>query len=134
MNPLENIMGVSKAAKMWGLAPGTIKNYCAEGRIKAVKLDGKFPWVIDINQPNPSKPNHPMNWRGKADHLKQNKIELQEDGCTFVDELDDAETLKIWVIENIKEKPITGGKVKGVAIKHKLDEVENRVRKFVVIH
>lgn len=52
-NPLENIMGVNEAAEMWGLAPGTIKNLCNEGKLKAVKI-GKT-WVLDKNQPNPKK-------------------------------------------------------------------------------
>jgi Helix-turn-helix domain len=50
-DPLDNIMGVEEAAEMWGLAPGTVKNYCAEGKIKARKI-GKT-WVIDQNQDNP---------------------------------------------------------------------------------
>lgn len=62
-NPLENIMGVKKASELWGLSPGTIKNYCAEGRVKAVKVEGR--WIIDKNQQNPGQPEHPKNWRGK---------------------------------------------------------------------
>lgn len=63
MNPLEHIMGVNEAAELWGLSPGTIKNYCAEGRVKSVKIEGR--WILDRNQPNPSQPEHPKNWRGK---------------------------------------------------------------------
>lgn len=59
---LDNIMGVNEASELWGLSPGTIKNYCAEGRIKAKKIDNR--WIIDKNQPNPSQPDHPKNWRG----------------------------------------------------------------------
>jgi hypothetical protein len=61
MNPLEQIMGVNDASTLWGLTPGTIKNYCAQGRVKAVKIEGR--WVIDKNQPNPHQPDHPKNWR-----------------------------------------------------------------------
>lgn len=50
---LESVIGVEEAAEKWGLSPGTVKNYCAEGRIIAKKI-GKT-WVIDANQPNPSQ-------------------------------------------------------------------------------
>lgn len=50
---LNNVIGVEDAAELWGLSPGTIKNYCAEGKVVAKKI-GKT-WVIDKNQPNPSK-------------------------------------------------------------------------------
>lgn len=64
MNPLDHIMGVQEAAEIWGLSPGTIKNYCAEGRVKAVQI-GKT-WILDKNQQNPAQPNHPKNWRKKT--------------------------------------------------------------------
>ncbi|MDR9852908.1 type I-C CRISPR-associated protein Cas8c/Csd1 [Paenibacillus sp. VCA1] len=48
---LDNVIGVEEASELWGLSPGTIKNYCAEGRISAKKI-GKT-WVIDKNQNNP---------------------------------------------------------------------------------
>jgi len=63
MDPLTQIMGVNEASKIWNLSPGTIKNYCAEGKLKAVKIEGK--WILDRNQKNPSQPDHPKNWRGK---------------------------------------------------------------------
>lgn len=50
---LESIIGVEEASELWGLSPGTIKNYCAEGRVVARKI-GKT-WIIDKNQPNPSQ-------------------------------------------------------------------------------
>lgn len=50
---LDRIIGVNEAAELWQLSPGTIKNYCARGRIKAKKV-GKT-WIIDKEQPNPSK-------------------------------------------------------------------------------
>jgi hypothetical protein len=64
MNVLDNIMGVKDASVLWGLSAGTLKNYCAEGKVIAVKIEGR--WIIDKNQPNPSQPNHPNNWRGKT--------------------------------------------------------------------
>lgn len=42
---LENIIGVDEAAEILGLSPGTVKNYCAQGKIKAKKI-GKT-WVMD---------------------------------------------------------------------------------------
>src|SRR5690625_190200 len=59
-NLLNNIIGVTEASKLWGLAPGTIKNYCAEGKIKAKKIGNT--WVIDMNQPNP-KEEKEMRWK-----------------------------------------------------------------------
>lgn len=50
---INNVMGVEEAAELWNLAPGTIKNYCAEGKVIARKI-GKT-WIIDKNQPNPSQ-------------------------------------------------------------------------------
>lgn len=50
-NVLNNIIGVNEAAELWNLSPGTIKNYCASGRIKAKKIGQT--WVIDKDQPNP---------------------------------------------------------------------------------
>ncbi|MBW4083550.1 type I-C CRISPR-associated protein Cas8c/Csd1 [Paenibacillus sp. S150] len=54
---LNNVMGVEEAAKLWDLAPGTIKNYCLGGKVVARKI-GKT-WVIDRNQPNPKQSNPP---------------------------------------------------------------------------
>lgn len=42
---LDNIIGVEEAAAILGLSPGTVKNYCAQGKIKAKKI-GKT-WVMD---------------------------------------------------------------------------------------
>lgn len=53
LNTLDNVMGVEDASDLWGLKPGTIKNYCADGIVQAKKI-GKT-WVIDKNQPNPKK-------------------------------------------------------------------------------
>ncbi|GAA0849399.1 helix-turn-helix domain-containing protein [Paenibacillus glucanolyticus] len=66
MNPLEHIMDVEEASRLWGLKPSYIKDLCRlklqkEG--KAVKK-GKT-WILDKNQPNPGQPRHPKNWRSK---------------------------------------------------------------------
>lgn len=53
MNPLNRIMGVDEASKLWGLAPGYIKNLCKAGKVKSVKI-GKT-WILDKNQPNPKR-------------------------------------------------------------------------------
>jgi hypothetical protein len=68
LGALDDIMDVEEASKLWGLAPSYIKDLCrkrleAEG--KAVKK-GKT-WILDKNQPNPSQPDHPKNWRSKLD-------------------------------------------------------------------
>ncbi|MCP1191485.1 helix-turn-helix domain-containing protein [Priestia flexa] len=47
------LIGVDEASKLWGLSPGTIKNYCADGKIISKKI-GKT-WVIYRKQDNPSK-------------------------------------------------------------------------------
>lgn len=51
-SPLNQIMGVDDAAKLWNLSAGYIKNLCASGKLEAVKI-GKT-WIIDKNQLNPS--------------------------------------------------------------------------------
>lgn len=48
LDPLQMVIGVEEAAEMWNLSPGYVKNLCAVGKIKAVKI-GKT-WVIDKNQ------------------------------------------------------------------------------------
>lgn len=50
---LNNVIGVEEASELWGLSPGTIKNYCAEGKVIAKKIGQT--WVIDKTQANPSK-------------------------------------------------------------------------------
>lgn len=53
MNVLDNIMGVEEAARLWGFAPGYIKNLCAAGKVKAVKIG--HTWVLDKTQPHPTQ-------------------------------------------------------------------------------
>ena len=50
-NILDKIMGVEEASLLWELAPGTIKNLCAAGIVKAKKI-GKT-WIIPKDHPNP---------------------------------------------------------------------------------
>jgi len=50
-NPLDQVIGVDDAAKMWGMTPGAVKNMCARGKIRCKKI-GKT-WVVDKNQPHP---------------------------------------------------------------------------------
>lgn len=52
-NSLDHIIGVDDAGRKWELSPGTIKNYCSEGRLIAKKM-GKT-WIIDQNQPDPRR-------------------------------------------------------------------------------
>lgn len=51
VDPLVLILGVQEAAKLWDLKPGTIKNLCAQGKIRAKKIGNT--WVIDRDQENP---------------------------------------------------------------------------------
>lgn len=44
-NALNNITGVNETSEITGLSPGTIKNYCADGKIEAKKIGNT--WVID---------------------------------------------------------------------------------------
>ncbi len=50
---LSHVIGVEEASQIWNLSSGYIKNLCASNKIKCKKI-GKT-WVIDKNQPNPSK-------------------------------------------------------------------------------
>jgi hypothetical protein len=50
---LGRLIGVEEASNLWGLAPGTIKNYCASGKIISTKIGNT--WVIFKDQPNPAK-------------------------------------------------------------------------------
>lgn len=66
LNPLEHIMDVEEAAKLWNLQPSYVKDLC---RLKLVKRGtaikkGKT-WILAKNQPNPGQPKHPNNWRTK---------------------------------------------------------------------
>ncbi|WP_142300879.1 helix-turn-helix domain-containing protein [Shouchella clausii] len=49
----DRFVSAEQAAKVWGVSAGHVKNLCRDGKIAAKKI-GKT-WVIDINQPNPSK-------------------------------------------------------------------------------
>jgi len=42
---LDNIIGVEEATTILGLSPGTIKNYCASGKIPAKKIGNT--WIMD---------------------------------------------------------------------------------------
>lgn len=53
MNPLDQIMSVQDASKLWGLSPDRVKGMCQNGEVKAVKIGNS--WVLDCNQPNPKK-------------------------------------------------------------------------------
>src|SRR5690625_3029483 len=44
---LDSVIGVNEASKITGLSAGTIKNYCAEGKIVSKKIGQT--WVIDKN-------------------------------------------------------------------------------------
>ncbi|MDQ0876745.1 hypothetical protein QFZ77_005404 [Paenibacillus sp. V4I3] len=66
MNPLEHIMGTEEAAELWGIKQGHVKNLCRDGKVLAIQI-GKT-WILDKNQPNPSQPNHPKNWRGRKEN------------------------------------------------------------------
>lgn len=52
-NVLDKIMGAEEASQLWNLSPSYIKDLCAKGKIQCRKI-GKT-WVIDKDQPNPSK-------------------------------------------------------------------------------
>jgi hypothetical protein len=52
-NALDHVMGDKTAAQRWGLSAGYIKNLCAAGKVKAVKV-GKT-WVLDKYQPKPNE-------------------------------------------------------------------------------
>ena len=62
-NVLDHIMGTDEAAEKWGISQDHVKRLCRDG-IVAARLIGKT-WVLDRDQPNPSQPEHPKNWRGK---------------------------------------------------------------------
>lgn len=63
-NVLDHIMGTEEAAGLWGISQDHVKRLCREGVVKA-RLIGKS-WIIDKNQPNPSQPDHPKNWRNRT--------------------------------------------------------------------
>ncbi|GGE47468.1 hypothetical protein GCM10011391_27850 [Pullulanibacillus camelliae] len=42
---LDTIIGVDKAAELLGLTPGTVKNYCSEGKLNATKVGNT--WILD---------------------------------------------------------------------------------------
>lgn len=56
-NFLDNAIGVEEAARILGIAPGTVKNKCAAGEITAKKIG--MAWVIDKSKLNKSSPAQP---------------------------------------------------------------------------
>lgn len=53
MSCLNQIMGTEEASKLWNLSQDYIKHLCQRGELKAIRI-GKT-WILDKNQPNPSK-------------------------------------------------------------------------------
>ncbi|QNR65282.1 hypothetical protein IAQ67_15355 [Paenibacillus peoriae] len=82
MNPLKQIMDIKNASEKWGLKPSYIKDLCRlklEQEGKAIKLGNT--WVLVKNQPNPSQPDHPKNWRAQrlekiVDNQEQDEVEI----------------------------------------------------------
>ncbi|WP_337035135.1 helix-turn-helix domain-containing protein [Paenibacillus illinoisensis] len=55
-SPLEEIMDVQEAAQIWGLQPSYIKDLCRlELEKKGLAKKKGNTWILDRNQPNPSK-------------------------------------------------------------------------------
>ncbi|NGP58133.1 hypothetical protein FLT15_17325 [Paenibacillus thiaminolyticus] len=54
---IDGVMGVAEGSVRWELAPGTLKNYCAQGIVIATKIGRD--WAIEKNQPNPR---HRQKW------------------------------------------------------------------------
>ncbi|MBC6975099.1 MULTISPECIES: helix-turn-helix domain-containing protein [Bacillus] len=50
-DPLDEVMGVEEAAEKWDMPPGTIKNLCAAGEVKAKKIGNR--WIISKKQQSP---------------------------------------------------------------------------------
>ncbi|MDA1614175.1 helix-turn-helix domain-containing protein [Bacillus cereus] len=55
-DPLEEVMGVEEAAEKWDMPPGTIKNLCAAGEVKAKKIGNR--WIISKRQSAPRSKNN----------------------------------------------------------------------------
>lgn len=71
---LEQIMGVDEASKVWGLNPGYIKILCGQGDVKARKVGTN--WIIDKNQPNPSKMVKRRKKKAEIDSMFVKQVEL----------------------------------------------------------
>ncbi|MED3466096.1 helix-turn-helix domain-containing protein [Bacillus thuringiensis] len=52
-NPLDEVMGVEEAAEQWNMSPGTLKNLCASGEVKAKKIGNR--WIVSKRQSCPKK-------------------------------------------------------------------------------
>lgn len=73
MNILERVISVREAAELWGLSPGTVKNMCAAGTVKAKKIGPT--WVIDSAQETPARRPSRVKKR-KEDEPDPNQITL----------------------------------------------------------
>ena len=90
-NPLESVIGVNEASELWGLTPGTVKNYCAEGTIISKKI-GKQ-WIIWADQPNPVR---------REGRLESVRAKQQEDAG---DDLPASEDASLVEAQEDPEKP-----------------------------
>ena len=79
-NPLESVIGVNEASELWGLTPGTVKNYCAEGTIISKKI-GKQ-WIIWADQPNP------VVRESRLESVRQSKPQEDAEGALSASEVD----------------------------------------------
>lgn len=51
---MEEYMGTSKAAELWGCSRDKVSKLCREGKIQGAEQDGKRkPWRIPVDTPNP---------------------------------------------------------------------------------
>lgn len=92
-NALDSVIGVDEAADILGLSPGTVKNYCATGKIEAKKI-GKT-WVIDKNKLN--KGTHTM---AKISIDNGNSFVTAEEAINGID----WEEIVSWMDDDIREQ------------------------------
>lgn len=49
-----NYLNVAETAKRWGISERSVRNYCAHGRVRGARLEGKT-WLIPADTPKPPR-------------------------------------------------------------------------------
>lgn len=101
---MRNIIGVKVASKILGLTEGTVKNYCAEGRIPAKKI-GKT-WVLDRNNLEIKQEENTMEtvYNNLLNVLDEETMSQDGKYLDYYPSIDKFSELKGWTIEEAQEK------------------------------
>lgn len=100
VNPLDQIMGVQEAAKLWGLSPDRVKGLCQASKVEARKIGNS--WVLLKDQPNPKQRDHMRHAESfTVELLTEHWKDTPEKSETVYDEEEAITIAEKWADENL---------------------------------